>query len=162
MDLDIGKEVAILRRMTMKELRGRFAAAYGENTNANNKAWLVKRIAWRLQALAEGDLSERARRRAADLANDADLRLLPPREKKTTPVAPAPETPGHSIDDPRLPMPGAIITKKYKGRLLTVKVLANGFEFEGTFFRSLSALAKTITGSHSNGFHFFGLTKETT
>jgi hypothetical protein len=39
--------------------------------------WLVKRIAWRMQALAEGDLSERARRRAAELANDADLRLSP-------------------------------------------------------------------------------------
>lgn len=161
MDLDIGKEVANLQRMTMKELRGRFAEAFGDTTNANNKAWLVKRIAWRLQTLAEGDLSERARRRAAELANDADLRLLPPREKKTSPVAPAPETPAHLIEDPRLPMPGAIITKKYKGRLLTVKVLASGFEFEGTIFRSLSALAKTITGSHSNGFHFFGLNKET-
>jgi len=161
MDLNIGKEVAHLQRMTMKELRGRFAEAFGENTNANNKAWLVKRIAWRLQSLAEGDLSERARRRAAELANDADLRVLPPREKKVTPVAAEPPSPAHLSDDSRLPMPGAIIAKKYKGRLLTVKVLANGFEFEGTIFRSLSALAKTITGSHSNGFHFFGLNKDT-
>ena len=64
MDLDIGKEVEILRQMTMKELRGRFAEVFDETTNANNKAWLIKRIAWRLQMLAEGDLSERARRRA--------------------------------------------------------------------------------------------------
>src|SRR5262249_32672437 len=48
-------------------------------TRTGNKAWLVKRLAWRLQALTEGDLSARARRRAADLAQDADLRLSPPR-----------------------------------------------------------------------------------
>ena len=72
--LNIGKEVAALQRMTAKQLRDKFAEVFGETTNANNRAWLVKRIAWRLQALAEGDLSERARRRAAELARDADLR----------------------------------------------------------------------------------------
>jgi hypothetical protein len=51
---------------------------FGEATRAGNKSWLIKRIAWRLQALAEGDLSERARQRAKELANDADLRLSPP------------------------------------------------------------------------------------
>jgi hypothetical protein len=75
MDTNVGKELAALQRMTVKELRTRYAEVFGEATNANNRAWLVKRIAWRLQALAEGDLSERARQRAAELANDADLRL---------------------------------------------------------------------------------------
>jgi len=143
----------------MKELRRQFAEAFDETTNANNKAWLVKRIAWRLQALAEGNLSERARRRAAELANDADLRILWPREKKPAPVPPTPEATTHFSTDRRLPMPGALITKTYKGRALAVKVLANGFEFEGTIFRSLSAVAKAITGSHANGFHFFGWNK---
>jgi hypothetical protein len=75
MHLNVGKEVAALQRMTVKELREKYAEAFGEETNANNKVWLVKRIAWRIQALAEGDLSEHARRRAAELANDADLQL---------------------------------------------------------------------------------------
>jgi len=65
MDLNIVKEVAALQRLAVKELRGRYAEVFGDTTNANNKAWLVKRIAWRLQAQAEGDLSERARQRAA-------------------------------------------------------------------------------------------------
>jgi hypothetical protein len=51
----------------------------GEIRSEVNKSWLIKRIAWRLQALAEGDLSERARQRAKELANDADLRLSPPK-----------------------------------------------------------------------------------
>jgi len=75
MDTNVGKELAALQRLTVKELRTRYAEVFGEATNANNRAWLVKRLAWRLQALAEGDLSERARRRAAELASDADLRM---------------------------------------------------------------------------------------
>ncbi|MFN4260887.1 MAG: DUF2924 domain-containing protein [Gemmataceae bacterium] len=88
MDLNIGKELAALQRLTVKELRHRYAEVFGEPTNANNRAWLVKRIAWRLQALAEGDLSERAHRRAAELASDADLRMNPPR---VLPAVPAQE-----------------------------------------------------------------------
>ena len=70
MHLDIGHEVAALRRLTVGQLRQRFAEVYGEATTASNRTWLIKRIAWRLQALAEGDRSERARRRAEELANE--------------------------------------------------------------------------------------------
>jgi hypothetical protein len=82
--LNVAKEVAALERMTVKDLRAKYAEVWSELTNANNKGWLVRRIAWRLQALAEGDLSERARQRAAELAKDADVRTTMPREKETT------------------------------------------------------------------------------
>jgi len=156
MQLDIGNEVAALRRMTVGQLRQRFAEVFGEATAVGNKPWLVKRIAWRLQALAEGDLSERARRRAAELADDADLRLNPPRD----PTAPAAQEPAGTPapPDPRLPPPGSLLTRPYKGRQLQVQVLADGFAFEGLVYRSLSAVAKAITGSHCNGFLFFRLT----
>ena len=72
MKLHVGKEVAALRRMSMDELHAKYAELFGEEAwTINNRVWLVKRIAWRMQAMAEGDLSERARRRAAELANDA-------------------------------------------------------------------------------------------
>ena len=51
---------------------------FGETTNTKNRVWLFRRIAWRLQALAEGDLSERAQGRAAELACDPDIRMSPP------------------------------------------------------------------------------------
>src|SRR5436305_7695652 len=76
---NVGHEVAALQRLTVKELQARYAAVFGEETFTKNKPWLVKRVAWRIQALAEGDLSERARQRAAALANDADLRTTLPR-----------------------------------------------------------------------------------
>jgi hypothetical protein len=75
----VAHEIAALGRLSVAELRTRFAAVFGEPTQAHNKVWLVKRLAWRLQALAEGDLSQRARHRAAELVRDADLRLSPPR-----------------------------------------------------------------------------------
>jgi Protein of unknown function (DUF2924) len=154
MRLNIAKEVAALKRMTTTQLRTRYAEVFHEATNANNKAWLLRRIAWRLQALAEGDLSERARQRAAELANDADLRTSPPREKPTVPIR-TQTTPVKVAG--RLPHPGTIITRDYKGETLQVKVLPKGFEFEGEVYSSLSAVAKKITGSHTSGFLFFRL-----
>lgn len=162
MELNLAKEVAALQRLTVPELRGRYAEVFGERTNANHRTWLVKRIAWRLQALAEGDLSERARRRAEALARDADLRLNPPRgtqaavasEEQTRTVALAVKA------DDRLPVTGTILTRAYKGRTLQVQVLVQGFEFEGEVYKSLSAVAKAVTGSHCNGFLFFGLAKQ--
>ena len=155
MELNIVYEVATLERMTIGQLRQRFAELFGETTHASNRTWLVQRIAWRLQAVAEGDLSERARRRAAELACDADLRLNPPRSQ-TTPTPPPPEPIGVPAPvDPRLPPPGTLLTRPYKGQLVQVQVLTDGFAYAGTVYASLSAVAKVITGSHCNGFHFF-------
>jgi len=90
MSLNVGKEVAVLERMTVRELKERYAELFGEETRARNKAWLFKRIAWRIQSLAEGDLSERAKQRATELARDADLRLSPPKVDQPARVAVGP------------------------------------------------------------------------
>jgi hypothetical protein len=76
--------------MGVAELQAKYAELFHESCRVNNKAWLVKRLAWRIQALAEGDLSERARQRANEIANDADLRLAPPKTRSTTETAPVP------------------------------------------------------------------------
>ncbi|HMF17517.1 MAG TPA: DUF2924 domain-containing protein [Gemmataceae bacterium] len=153
MPADVGPQVAALEHMTVAELRARYAEVFGETTRAGHRTWLIKRIAWRLQALAEGDLSERAHRRAAELANDADLRLAPPKNNPAMPV----EHPALPKSDQRLPPPGSMLVRPYKGRTLQVRVLTQGFEFEGTRYPSLSAVAKAVTGSHCNGFLFFRL-----
>ena len=92
MELNITHELAALRRLTPRELRARYAAAFGEQPSTNNRGWLLKRLAWRLQSLAEGDLSERARRRAAELVNDADLRTTPPRRPRRASLPTPPPT----------------------------------------------------------------------
>jgi hypothetical protein len=158
--MNIGTEIAVLQRMTVVELRRKHAEVFGEETRSGNLDYLVKRIAWRLQSLAEGDLSERARRRAQELANDADIRMKAPR----MPTATAPERTRtaavHVPQDKRVPLPGAVLTRDYKGKTVIVTVLRAGFEHEGTVYRSLSAVARAITGTHWNGYHFFGLLKD--
>jgi hypothetical protein len=155
----LAREIAALGRLSVPELRTRFAAVCGAPTQAHNKVWLVKRLAWRLQALAEGDLSERARQRAAELVHDADLRLSPPRADQAPADAaePQPTTLRLPTDD-RLPRPGTILTRRYKGRTLQVEVLDHGFACDGQVYRSLSAVAKAVTGSHCSGYLFFRLT----
>jgi hypothetical protein len=158
MQLNIVKEVAALRRMTTKELQAKYGELFGEPTLANNRAWLVKRLAWRVQVLAEGGLSERARQRAAELANEADLRLSPPKDSAVGEAAASTCTRSlRGRADQRLPPPGTVITRVYKGETLQVHVRQDGLEFEGQLYRSLSAVAKAITGAHCNGFAFFRL-----
>lgn len=152
--LNVAKELAALQRMTPKELKLKYAEVFGEASRSNHKVWLVKRIIWRMQANAEGDLSERARRRALELANDADLRMQAPREQKSLPRG---QSAVNFQDDKRVPPPGGLIVREYKGQSIQVRVLPNGFEFEGSFHKSLSAVAKAITGTHTNGYLFFRL-----
>ena len=158
MALNIEKELAAMRRMTVSELKRKFAEVHGEQPRGRNRQWLIKRIAWRLQANEEGGLSERALRRAAELANVADLRLTAPRKPKHGRSA-NPDRPRPVSLDPRLPMPGTAITRKYKGETYHVTILSDGFQFEGERYKSLSAVAQAITGTHWNGYHFFGLNK---
>src|SRR5262249_42482573 len=136
----LAQELTLLSRLGIADLRSRYAQLFGETTRTGNKTWLVKRLAWRLQALAEGGLSERARRRAEDLATEADRRLPPPRP------APGSGSPGlPSKRTPRTPPAGTLLTRPYKGTTVQVRVLEHGFLYEGTIYPSLSAVATAIT-----------------
>ena len=85
----------------------------------------------------------------------ADLRLSAPPVKAEPAVI---RVAAGTIElDRRLPPPGTVITRKYKCGTIQVKVLADGFEYAGEQYASLSAVAKAITGSHCNGFRFFRL-----
>lgn len=154
-------EVVRLEKMSVSQLAKRFEQLFGEECRSRHKRYLIRRIAWRLQANAEGGLSERARQRAEELANDAEIRVTPPRENSAKSTNSRPST--IKLDngrDPRLPPPGNWIEREYKGRTIRVLVVADGFEFEGERYRSLSAIAKAVTGSHINGFLFFRLWRD--
>jgi hypothetical protein len=120
--------------------------------------FLVRRIAWRLQANAEGDLSERARHRAVEIADDRDLRLRAPKEFVTPPESVSPSFDrSRPPKDGRLPRPGSLLTRRVGDRQIVVKVLKEGFEYESRHYRSLSAIAREVTGTRWNGLLFFGL-----
>ena len=90
MKLNLAKELAALDQMTVGQLQQRYAEVFGETVRSRHKQYLIRRIAWRLQANAEGGLTERALRRAEELADVADVRVTPPRGGiSANPAAPA-------------------------------------------------------------------------
>ena len=155
--MNIDREVALMKLMSVGELRKKYCEVFKETTNARNKVWLVKRIAWRIQANIEGDLSERARRRAMEIANDADIRMMPPRERKPREVAPQPNTVVVNVDSKpaRSLSVGQSLQRVYKGQNVVVLIRGDGFEWQGQKYKSLTAVAKAVTGKHWNGFNFF-------
>lgn len=140
-----------LHDLSLPELRREYARLFGDRCSSGNRPWIIRRLAWRLQAVAHGDLSLRARQRAAELAHDADLRTTPPRATAAVVTKPI------AKHDRRLPPVGSVISRTYKGQTLQVLVLQDGFEWNGGRFASLSAVAKAISGQHTSGFLFFGL-----
>jgi hypothetical protein len=157
-------EIEGLRRASLGALREKYREVFQEETRVRHREHLFRRIAWRVQALAEGDLSERARGRAHQIARDADLRMVAPPDFFTVDVERVRTVQGdrnRREQDSRLPLPGALLTRKWKGRTLLVEVLAKGFRYENRHYASLSAVAVAVTGTRWNGLAFFGLTRLT-
>jgi hypothetical protein len=162
MSESIISQVNALRRMTVGELRQKYREVYGEETRSGNKDWLWKRIAWRIQELKYGGLSERAKRRAAELANESDIRVRVPKSafdgvQGAVRKSDVGKSSGASARNRRALLPGTTLTREYKGVVHTVKVLDLGFEYDGRRYKSLSAIAREITGSHWNGNLFFNI-----
>jgi len=160
MDTAVLMEVENLRRASLAALREKYREVFQEATRSRHREHLFRRIAWRLQALAEGDLTERARERASQLARDADLRIVAPRDFFTVEGEPVRTTRGEGRGRPadcRLPLPGTLLTREWKGRTILVEVLPDGFRFENHCYPSLSAVALAATGTRWNGLAFFGL-----
>src|ERR1035437_7584575 len=155
-------EIEGLRRASLADLRNRFREVFQEEARSRHREHLFRRIAWQLQALAEGDLTERARGRANEIAQDADLRKVAPRDFFNVGGGGGGEaveaTRGDRPKDRRLPLPGAMLSRTWKGRTILVEVLANGFRYENRHYTSLSAIAVAVTGTRWNGLAFFALT----
>jgi hypothetical protein len=152
----IRREIEQLRREKTKALKMRYRELFGEESHSSNHAHLFRRIAWRLQALSEGDLTQRARDRAMQIASDTELRLRAPRQFWRDLDDRAKE----AARDPRLPTAGTVLERRHQNRTVTVRILAEGFEYDGKIYDSLSSIASTVTGTRWNGFAFFGLNKK--
>ena len=162
MDNAVLMTIENLRRVSLTALREKYQEVFQEETRCRHREHLFRRIAWRLQALAEGCLSERARVRANDIAHDADLRMIAPQGFFTVEGRHVQTTPGdrnRKEQDSRLPLPGALLSRKWKGRTILVEVLAKGFRYENQHYASLSAVSVAVTGTRWNGLAFFGLTR---
>ena len=116
----IREGIEALRHMTVGQLKQKYGEVVGEASRSNHKQFLVRRVAWRMQANAWGGLSERARRRALEIADDSDLRIRAPKnflkveldESRTIETRVAP------TEDPRLPIPGTMLVRRYRGKVI--------------------------------------------
>ena len=145
------KEVSALNGKPLKDLKEKYQKLYGpKKVVPVNRTFLVKRIVYKLQEQKHGGLSQTAKDKA-----DALIKKHDPVNNKSAKSKNGDAKKANR--DPRLPIPGTIIAKVYKGKKLEVKALEKGFEYKGKVYRSLSAIAKDITGNIWNGFLFFGL-----
>src|SRR6266481_1327696 len=132
-------EIEQLRSATVRELRTKYLELFGEPSRSNHKQFLFRRVAWRLQALAYGALSEQVRQQALALAQDADLRIKAPRHLVGTsqqvlqPTLKSRRKPGR---DERLPQPGSILRREFRGQVVMVQILPDGFQYQDRFYKS--------------------------
>jgi len=156
MENAINAKIVALKNKTIPELQKEFEALfYGQKASSDNKVYLVRRIAYRLQELEYGGLSQKAQNRLKEL-----IGLYDPVNNKAIRPKVSVETQARTKTrgrDTRLPIPGTIITKNYRGKKYQVKVLENGFEYEGKIYKHLTAIAEKITSAHWNGYNFFNL-----
>ena len=156
----IASRVIALTKMTLPELRQRWQELFGESTTQRHRQYLVKRIAWELQRQHfGGELSPEAKQRLDELQNE--FRTSPPTEwfrGARHNRAPAPSTPKgpRPVRAATAPKTGTVLARDYKGKRITVTVVDGGFQYAGEVYRSLSAVAKAVTGSHCSGVAFFG------
>jgi hypothetical protein len=146
-------QLASLSDLTTDQLIKKYETLSGEKCRSRNRRYVYRRVAWMVQAKHEGGLSERALLRAGVIAGESLVRVTAPRTKAKSEV----ESTVPDDWDQRIPPPGNLIERRYKGRTLRILVLSDGFEYEGERYKSLTAIARVITGSHCNGFLFFKL-----
>lgn len=149
-----GAQLRALEKMTVGELAEKYREVFGVPTRTRNKDYLRKRVAWRIQELAEGGLSPRALERIEQLAPEAPVRWRQPVARNGNGAAPVVAM-AKAPRDARLPAAGTVLTRQHDGVEHRVTVLAAGFEYNGAPYRSLSKIASTITGTPWNGFLFF-------
>ena len=157
-------EIGELPRMGASQLQAVHREMFGAEHRIANCQHLRRKIAWHIQAAKEGGLPESVHQYAVAIARGTELRARitanASRRRDAIPEERSATTAVIQSHDARLPMPGSLLVKKYKGRTLVVKVLDDGFEYDGRRYTSLSAIAGEITGTRWNGFSFFHLGKE--
>jgi len=157
-------ELAKLRAMTCSELVELYQQRFGVATTTHNAKHLRRKLAAKFQL----DAIPPKERERLELLEPKALEQLKRRvERRRQSVnkvsatsgagTDAKPTPPDIVRDPRLPPVGTVLTKKHKADMHQVKVLADGFEWQGEKYASLSKIAFLISGTRWNGFLFFEL-----
>ena len=133
--------LAALKTMSVRELKAEWETLSGTPAPNNSRVWLEQRLAYRIQELAFGGLSKPVIRMLDALADEVEGKKV----RRSV------------IADPRNPVIGTRLVREWDGTEHTVTVLNDGFDWQGRRYKSLSAIARGITGTRWNGYRFFGL-----
>jgi hypothetical protein len=133
--------LAALKAMSVNELKTEWQAMFDAPAPNNSRTFLESRLAYRIQELTYGGPDKQTRRLLDLLADEVEGTL----------------TRKSQIADPRNPVVGTKLIREWDGIAHTVTVLKEGFEWGGQRYKSLSAVARAITGTRWNGYRFFGL-----
>lgn len=162
MSATIAAQVLALESMTVAQLRVRWQEVFGEETKQRHRRYLIKRLAWKLQEDQLPRLTPEQETRVQQYMREYEA--MPPEQwfpnagrgrKKE-----ASRKPAAGQRQRRLPKPGSLLTRDWNGRQVAVKVLDKGFEYQGRVYRSLSGVAREVTGTSWNGWKFFGVDVE--
>lgn len=145
------KEISELRAMNAHELAEKYEELFGKKPRIKHREWLWKRLAWKIQEQRFGGLPDVSRRHLSVLMKEIELPIQP-KKRSHTGQRRVPKTPNQLAV-------GTTLTRTWHGHEYRATVLENGIEYDGVVYRSLSAVAKEITGSKWNGRLFWGLTK---
>ena len=146
----IEEEIDELRRLPTADLVARYEELYGRPPHCRHREHLWKRIAWKLQERRFGGLSAVAKQRLEELISEIDLPLTES-QRTVSGALKRPPKPGE-------PAVGTVLSRDWHGQRIEVRVVDGGFEYAGVVYKTLSAVAKAVTGAHWNGRLFFGLT----
>ena len=156
----IAAQVVALTHLSVAELRVKWQEVFGEETSQRHRQYMVKRLAWEMQRQHfGGELSPEAKARLHELQDE--FRTSPPStwfrgsRANRAPTSSPPKGP-RPVRIAKSPKPGTVLSRTYRGTQITVTVIDGGFQYGGEVFRSLSAVAKAVTGSHCSGVAFFG------
>jgi hypothetical protein len=145
------RQIAALDTMPTPDLKARWRELYGKEPPGFNRQFLIKRLAYRIQELAYGGLRPETRDRLAGVLKEEGYTDLGVKKGR------------RSLNGSEKRMvPGTVLVREFEGDLHHVNVVTTGFEYRGLHFKSLSAVARHITGVRWNGPRFFGLRRAST
>jgi hypothetical protein len=133
--------LAALKALSVNELKAEWQALFDAPAPNNSRTFLESRLAYRIQELTYGGPDKQTRRLLDLLADEVEGTM----------------TRKAQIADPRNPVVGTKLIREWDGTAHTVTVLKDGFDWGGQRYKSLSAVARAITGTRWNGYRFFGL-----
>lgn len=153
--------IAALQDLKVRELRREWVLLFGNQPyTTRNRQFLIKRLTWRINTLINGGISERAMRRAREIADETLIRLKPRRfNVKPMEIIDTTNPDVSHANTPATDLPvGTVIRRLYKGKYYEVTVIGkNQFAYDGVMYDNLTAIAWKICGYAKSGNYFFNL-----